>query len=189
MKRVFCLVLFLVCFLPIMGQSVWYDTKGHPVPDTPYRKAAEGFGASLLLTNKEENVFKRWDLPSVVFEVPTTETIERGMAITPLIFFSCCKQDAKGNCNVVANYKIWQPDGKLYGELPGTEVWVNKPGPPDKILGLTSQYIKIIIEPKDQLGKYTVDAEVIDLNKKVKLLLRSTFSVVKKNNKGSAPND
>jgi hypothetical protein len=178
MRRIPGLILVLIFLLPNTGLAVWYDMKGQPVPDTSYRKAFDGFGASLLLTDKDEDVFKRWDSPSLVFEVPTTSTIEKGMAITPLIFFTGCKEDAKGNCNVVANYKIWQPDGNLYGELPQMEVWINKPAPPAKILGLSVQYVKIIIEPKDQRGQYIVDAEVIDLNKKVKLLLRSSFTVV-----------
>lgn len=179
-------LLFLVLF-PLLSNTClagWHDMKGNPVPDTSYRKFIDGFGASLLLTDKDDDVIKRWDIPSLAFNVPTIDTIEKGVPITPLIFFAGCKKDAKGNCNVVASYKIWQPDGKLYGELPDMEVWRDKPAPLDKMLGLTVQYVKIIIEPKDPYGKYIVDAEVFDLNRKVKLLLQSSFTVVeKKSNK------
>ena len=178
MKNALCLALLLVCLLPNIGLAGWNNMKGKPVPDASDRKATDGFGAVLVLTDKEEDVFKRWEIPSLVFDVTTTETIEKGKTITSLIFFSGCKEDAKGNCNVVANYKIWQPDGKLYCDLPGIEVWIDKPRPPDKILGLTIQYVKIRIEQKDQLGKYMVDAEVVDLNKNVKLLLHSSFEAV-----------
>jgi hypothetical protein len=178
MKNICGLALVLVFLLPTAGEtSGWYDINGQPVPDTSYRKAVDGFGASLLLTDKAEDVFKRWETPSFVFEVPSIEKIKKGVAITPLIFFQGCKSDATGNCNIIANIKIWQPDGKLYGDLPRIEIWRNKPQPPAKKLGLGIQNVDIIIEPQDQLGKYRVDAEVIDLNKNVKVFLHSTFEV------------
>lgn len=178
MRIVLCLALIIVCVFPNTGLAGWYNMEGESVPDSLDRKSIDGFGAFLLLTDEEEDVFRRWNIPSLVFDVNKTETIEKGKTITSLIFFSGCEEDAKGNCSIVANYKIWQPDGKLYGDIPDTEVWMNKPRPPGKTLGLTVQYIKIRIEPNDQLGKYIVDAEVTDLNKKVKLSLRSSFKAI-----------
>jgi hypothetical protein len=156
----------------------WHDMEGKALPDTSYRKFSDGFGAELLFTDQDEDVFKRWNIPSYVFEMPSTNKIEKGKIITALIIFSGCAKDAKGNCNVIANYKFWQPDGKLYGDIPKVEVWVDKPAPLYKSLGLSTGNIRIRIEPHEPIGKYTVDAEVIDLNKKVTLLLRSDFLVV-----------
>ena len=156
----------------------WKDREGNFIPDTSYRKSSNNFGAVLLFTDKDEDVFKRWEIPSPGFEIPSTDKIEKGKIITALILFGGCARDAKGNCNVIANYRIWRPDGKLDGDIPKVDICVDKPAPPEKSLGLAAANIRIIIEPHEPGGKYTVDAEVIDLNKKVTLQLRSEFVAV-----------
>jgi hypothetical protein len=91
------------------------------------------------------------------------------------IFFGGFAADAKGNCNLIANYKMWNPDGNLFHEMTNTRVWVNKPRPKEGSLELTDQYIKI--QPTS-FGKYTVEAEVVDLNQNVKLLLTYSFESI-----------
>ena len=59
------------------------------------------------------------------------------------------------------------------------EVWDQKPAPPGKSLELSVQYLKVVIEPKDQLGKYMVFSQVRDNNSGTVLQLNAPFVAVK----------
>lgn len=59
------------------------------------------------------------------------------------------------------------------------EVWNNKPAPKAKSLELSIEYMKIIIEPKDQLGDYIVYANVKDENAGTSLQLKAPFRATK----------
>lgn len=158
----------------------WVDRAGKPLPDAPDRKSIGDFGAWLVLTDKESETFSRWDTPSEGVYLNSIEKIERGKILTALIIFSGCGADRAGNCDLVVKFRIVQPDGKSYADLPYQEAWVGKPVPPNKSLGMSVGYIRIIIEPGEPLGKYKVLANVYDrnLNKTIELL--NVFEAVEK---------
>lgn len=59
------------------------------------------------------------------------------------------------------------------------EVWESKPAPRGKALELSVQYLKVRIEPKDQLGRYVIYAQVRDNNTEKVLQLQSPFTATK----------
>lgn len=171
-------ITFLVAIgflLPSICLGGWIDKQGKPVPDEPHMKSVGEFGAQLILTDKEKENLENWNTPSETVNFSTTNTIKKNHPITAFVIFSGCGVDAAGNCNLVGRYKIYQPDGAVYADLPYQEIWVNKPVPPNHTLGLSVAYVKVIIEPHEQLGQYVVQAEVVDRVRNIKVDLESTF--------------
>jgi hypothetical protein len=149
--------------------------EGNTLPETKSRKSNDGFGASLLLTDNEDQVFQNWLIPSKVVDVSTAYEIEKGKTLTLLIVFGGCGSDSKGNCDVDVDYIIYQPDGKVYADVKNVEVWQGKPAPPDRSIELSAGYLRIIIEQHEQVGTYDIQASVTDNVKKVTLLLNDKF--------------
>ena len=58
------------------------------------------------------------------------------------------------------------------------EVWSGKPVPPNRSLGLSVEYMRVIIEPGEQLGKYKIDTKVIDEISNNSMMLTSYFTAV-----------
>jgi hypothetical protein len=179
-RRIFLFFLAAVLAVPLSSVAGWVDREGKLLPDTSDRKSIGDFGAWLVLTDKESEAFSRWDTPSEGVYLNSTEKIERGKMLTALIIFSGCGADRARNCDLVVKFKIVQPDGKTYADLPYQEAWVGKPVPPNKSLGMSVGYIRVIIEPDEPLGKYKVFANVHDknLNKTIELL--SVFEAVER---------
>ena len=73
---------------------------------------------------------------------------------------------------------VYQPDGKIYSKLPVMEIWSGKPAPPNRTLGLSVEYMRIMIEQGEQLGKYKIDTKVIDKISGNSMILTSHFIVV-----------
>jgi hypothetical protein len=116
------------------------------MPDETDRKSIGEYGAWLVLTDKENHAFTNWDTPSEEVYIPSTEKIEKGKTLTALIVFSGCAADDKGNCNLLAKYKVLLPDGSVYADLPFQEAWIDKPVPAKRSLGLSIGYIQVVIE-------------------------------------------
>lgn len=171
------LAVFLLA--PSAAFGGWINKSGESLPDSDYRKAVGGFGAQLILVRNENELFKRWATPSVTVDVDTTDNVEVNGKINAFVVFNGCKKDNVGNCSVSMRFRVLQPDGKVYAETPPMEVWENKPAPPGRSLELSVQYLKVIIEPKDQLGKYSVQTQVRDNNSQVVLQLNGPFTATK----------
>ena len=56
------------------------------------------------------------------------------------------------------------------------EVWHAKMPPPNRSLQLSVDYLKVIVEPHEQRGKYVVDAEVWDNNAGSTVRLQKVFT-------------
>jgi hypothetical protein len=59
MKIIFAVLATLAVTTSSLAQ--WYDlNSGKPIPDTEWRKSAQGLGAALFLTNHIESFMKEW---------------------------------------------------------------------------------------------------------------------------------
>lgn len=171
--------IILLALLPTVALAGWINKKGEALPESDNRKAIGSFGAQLIFVGDENQLLKRWATPSETVDVKTINTVKVGKAVNAFVIFSGCKADKVGNCSVSMRFRVIQPDGKIYAHTPAMEVWENKPSPPGKNLELSVQYLKVRIEPKDQLGRYVVYAQVRDNNTDTVLQLQSPFSAVK----------
>ena len=172
------IVLTILALLHGYANAGWIDKQGASLPDAEDRKAVGDFGAQLIFTADEQALFKKWATPSETVDLNTVESVAINQPISAFIVFSGCKPTAKGKCNVSMRFRVIQPDGKVYSETPSMEVWQNKPAPRARGLELSVQYLKIVVEPHEQRGRYTIQAQVCDDNTGAVLSLQKTFSAI-----------
>jgi hypothetical protein len=172
-----------------VGCTVWLLCGGaalaHLTDDdfaTPTPRASRsvnGFSATLLLSDAPDEVLQTWTAPTTIdAAVKTTDTIKRGTPIVAFVFFSGCLPDENGMCNASADFTILRPDGSVYESFNDRDLWRDKPAPPDGTLGLSAEYVGVVIEPDDPLGTYQVRVDVHDLNADTVLPLRDAFTAV-----------
>ena len=163
---------------PFTAQSEWADKEGNIIPDSENMKSAGDLIAQLIITDDEAQVLKNWETPSESVYFPATETIERNKLITAFIVFGGCAVDLNGNCDLRMQITVYQPDGSIYSKLPTMEVWSNKPVPPNRTLGLSADYMRVMIENGEQLGRYKVNTKVTDKVSNTCLSLSSSFTAI-----------
>jgi len=171
------LTFFLLLFTVTTNAS-WVDKQGNIIPDTDNMKSVGNLIAQLVVTDKEAEALKNWGTPSQTVYFPTADTIERNKIITTFVVFAGCTIDAASNCDLVMQITIIQPDGAIYSKLPIAEVWSGKPAPQGKNLGLGVDYMRIIIEPDELLGKYKIIANIMDKISGDSMVLTSTFTAI-----------
>jgi hypothetical protein len=148
---------------------------GESLPDTDARKAKGQFGAQMIFVANEDELFRRWATPSETVDLETINSVETKEPLNAFVVFGGCKPDKSGNCNVTVQYRVLRPDGKVYANFPTMEVWQGKAAPFGRSLELSVQYLKIVIEPSDQPGKYVVHAQIKDKNAGTVLKLEGPF--------------
>ena len=160
------------------ASAEWINRAGEPLPDSDARKAVGAFGAQLIFVGDEGELFRRWNTPSESVNVETADTVRVNEDINAFVVFGGCARDAAGNCSVAMRFEVLRPDGAVYARTPPMEVWHGKPAPRGRSLGLSVEYLKIVIEPGDQLGNYEVRAWVRDNHSGNVLKLRGPFHAV-----------
>lgn len=155
------------------AQASWYGPDGHKHPETPSRKSAGRLGAWLLLTDREAEFLARWQQPSEKVHLHSVDAIERNHWLTAFVTFLGCAPDRQGRCDLRVKFRVLQPDGKTYADLPVQDAWVGQPTPVG--VGLSVAYVRIRIEPGEALGRYTVHAKVVDRHAKKEIDLEAPF--------------
>ena len=176
MRKVVLLLLFA---FPAVASAGWINKAGESLPESNDRKSNGDFGAHMIFVADEDELFKRWSTPGKSVDVKTIDQVQVNGSINAFVIFSGCKPDATGNCSVAMTFRVVQPDGKVYAETPPMEVWSDKPAPRGRSLELSVQYLKIVIEPSDQLGKYVISTQVRDNNSGKVLKLVGPFTAAK----------
>jgi hypothetical protein len=87
-------------------------------------------------------------------------------------------QREKGNCDSEVDFKLLKPDGSIYAEHSGVELWKRKPSPPRGNLQLSVANLGFKVELQDPPGKYTLRAVVHDRNAKLDLSLEQEIEVI-----------
>lgn len=154
----------------------WINEQGISLPDAEDRKGIGDFGAQLVFVADEQALFKTWATPSKMVNLKTVESITINQPISAFVIFSGCKPTATGECNISMRFRVFQPDGKVYSETPAMEVWQHKPAPRGRTLELSVQYLKIVVEPHEQRGRYTVQTQVRDDNSGAVFSLQKAFT-------------
>ena len=166
--------------LPTLVFAGWINQSGESLPDTDASKAVGDFGAQMIFVSDERELLSLWRTPSETVNVKTIDKVETSGFVNAFIVFGGCKPDISGNCSVTMRFRVLQPDGKVYAETPAMEVWKEKPVPPGKSIELSVDYLKIRIEPNDQIGQYTVQAQVKDENASIVMQLKRSFTASKR---------
>ncbi len=178
MKRLGYILLLIVMLTTSPARAGWVDEQGNTIPDSDHRKSVGALAAQLVITGNEPQLLKNWRTPTRSVELPTSDEFERNKIITTFVVFGGCATDADGHCDLKMQITVYQPDGEVYARLPVMEVWSGKPAPPGKRLGLSAEYVRVIIEPDEPLGKYQINAKIMDNISGGGMVLRSYFTAV-----------
>lgn len=171
-KPAWC-VAWLLCSSLALGHG---PKPGALAPDPAWSKSENGFSAMLLLSDEPDDVLRSWATPGTGVPIKTADTITRGVPIVAFVLFAGCRPDENGLCNASADFTILRPDGSVYESFSDRDLWKRKPAPPHGMLRLSAEYVGVVIEPRDPLGRYQVRVSVHDLNADTTLELRRAFT-------------
>jgi len=143
------------------GQDGWRDS-GKPISGDPSMASSKGFAVFQIATLDGEGFAARWNKQTAGVEIAKTAKVARNQPVFTFIIFTGCSPDQSGTCNVTADFKMFDPAGKSFGEQLGSPVWVGLPPPARNALQLSSQYLGMVVENKDGLGAYRIVATVTD---------------------------
>ena len=147
------LATFALAAVTLCAHADWINKSGERLPDAENRKSIGSFGAQLILVQDDQQMFKVWGTPGETVNVHTVQSVSIGGQANAFVVFSGCAPDKSGKCSVTMQFRVYQPNGKVYASTPPMEVWQNKPALPARMLELSVGYLKIVIEPQDLLGK------------------------------------
>jgi hypothetical protein len=131
-------------------------------PETTWRKAVGGFEAALVVTDAVDEFVGAWKQPAP--ERPALRpitSIHRGGNVASIIMFQGCRAGEAGRCDADVDFRLFRPDGSLYGEE-RVVLWKGKPAPPEEGLVLGFGAFGLRVEADDPLGTYTIEATVHD---------------------------
>jgi hypothetical protein len=173
-KLVWCAI-WLLCGAVTLGSRAKTD---FVTPDLEWPQAESQLSAILLLSDEPDDVLRSWTTPSAGVPVKVTDTITRGLPIVAFVFFAGCQPDAAGQCNASVDFTILEPDGSEYASFRDRELWKQKPAPPEGTLRLSAEYVGVVIEPGDPLGRYEFQVTVRDLNGGTTVELNRAFTAI-----------
>jgi len=181
MKTLTRLCIFIALLATATAHAGWVDRQGATVGDTENMKSSGDFISRLIVTDQGDDAFKELGTPARGAAFQNSATIKRNSPLTVAVAFAGCKANAKGNCYMLMQVTITQPDGDVYAKLPVTEMWFGKPRPEDGKLEVGSNVMQIVVENGEPLGKYRIDTKVMDKISGKNLLLTSHFTAVEAN--------
>lgn len=155
--------------MPVCGMAA------DPPPKTIRSAALE---INVIVTEKGNELFDTWDKPTGrQFNVEPVKVASRGKFLSAVVLFKGCHADRAGDCNVDMDIIAYDPNGKIYGEMSGVELWQRKPAPDPGFTQLSRGFMGIVIEPKDPPGVYRVTVVARDKNSKTEAKSVARFEV------------
>jgi hypothetical protein len=131
-----------------------------------------------IATTDPNKLMDSWGKEAEGVRIESASVMKRNQPIATFILFSGCRPNADGVCNVTADFETLAPSGAVYDKHPGVKVWVGRPAPPAKSIGLSEGGLGLRIEDKDALGGYIVRATIVDHNSGVTLQTTQTLTAV-----------
>lgn len=166
------LLLILLSVAPAYGQ---WAQNGEKAEDAPNRKAVKGFGAHLIIVENPNAFIERWMKPQTP-KIDIAVLAQRGKVMGALVLFVGCLPNNDGKCNTEVDYIMYRPDGSIYTEHKGVELW-KEIAPPSPNIQLGKAILAFNLHKKDPPGQYKVKAKVYDLNANVSFELETNFWV------------
>ena len=174
MKKI---LLALCVVLPFAAHSGWLKPDGSKIPDTASMRSSGDFGVNLILTADAEKFRQAWNSTKGTPSLSSTKAVKIGSSISGVLIFTGCKPGANKACDVTVEFTLKTPSGKIEAAGKGP-VWKSLP-PETRILFLGDAGVTMEFDRSDELGTYTLIANVIDNNSKRKLKLTSPFHLAK----------
>ena len=135
------------------------------VAQKPVLAEPSTFEVRVVITDRGDAIFDSWDHPSGgTFKVDSIRVAPRKRFLWALVLFKGCRADNSGDCNADVDIMAYDPSGKVYGTMPGAELWQRKPAPAPNFTQLSRSYMGLVIEPNDPIGTYRISVVARDRN-------------------------
>jgi hypothetical protein len=171
--------LVLLCALcsPLIASPVWADTSATSAPIATLNKTSlSNINAHIVLAPGDgQNLRKTWNGKA---NAQAINSVSQGSALSVLIAFSDCAINAKGVCDVVAEFFIVSPDGVKKPGGSGS-VWSAAPFSVSGVSLLGQASLTAGFDKTDPIGDYTVLVNVTDKISGKALHLSQAFKVTK----------
>jgi hypothetical protein len=116
----------------------------------------------LLLTDEPQQFMADWESPPEHRpKMKTVDRVPRNGVVAAFVLFTGCRP-VDGVCSSSVDFAVYRPDGSLYSEEKGGELWRGKSPPPTNHVQLSVANLGLKIEPQDPLGRYKIRATVRD---------------------------
>ncbi len=136
------------------------------------------FAVLQIATLDDKALLAEWAKPTPGVSLQTASQMKRNQPIFTFINFKGCKPDRSGNCNVTADFDIFDPTGKSVGHAPAAKVLVGAPPAPNGDIMLSAASMGLSIDDGDPLGPYMVKATVTDHVAGITLHTEKTLTAV-----------
>lgn len=143
-------------------------------PDSHAR--AGDFQALQIATVDDKRLLREWAQPTPP-NLTTNEATERNKPIYVFIVFSGCQADARGECDVVADFEVIDPKGRPYGKQVSTPLLKGKPAGSPAMLQLGNASMGLTVEDGEGLGVFRVRTKVTDRNARRSVVTEQSLAV------------
>ena len=174
----FALALFALSAPAVaMAQDVWRTPDGKPVAESPSRKAAGGFGVSLIVTADDWQ--SKWNTPSSTVPMFNAATrVKTGGTLSILTFVANPKPTTPSNeLKVLSHIRVLRPDGSFSVDAPNLPCLRGALQGPATNTRLCEAVVGFRADPGDQRGTWKVQVTVTDINRGVAVPVETTFTV------------
>lgn len=179
-RFVLCLVVWLSCNA-YGNDAVWLGPDRSKWPDTEFRKTKDDFSGVLLVT-PDLDWRQKWNTPpDTIPRFREAKTVKVGERIVVLTFFVNPKTDDKRHVNVTCGIKVTRPNKTISvnernipcmrGSLIGDPSYIR----------LSPAVIEFVGENTDPLGRWLVEVDIEDANRKTTLRLQTQFTLIGSN--------
>jgi len=137
------------------------------------QKSVKGFGGHLIVVEKPQEFVQEWLKPETPNITPAS-LVKRDEPLGAFVLFAGCKRNSSDQCNSEVDYTVYKPDGNVYVERRGLELWKGQ-APPAPNIQLSKAILFLKIGKDDPPGDYRVKAKVHDLNADIAFELETKF--------------
>ncbi len=135
---------------------------GSPLKKQPNTATAGDLAVMQFATNQPERVMADWEKPGAGVSLSMATETPRNQPLVTFVLFRGCRADARGNCNLTADYETIAPSGKRYDQTRAPRsgsAGVHRRG---RALQLSASAYGLVFENKDAAGAYLVRAVITD---------------------------
>lgn len=127
-----------------------------PVAGPNWTEEIGNFRLAIYLIADQQQFLRTWNLSGESFDfggMRSVEAVRRGQVVYVIFFYSGCPLDESGQCPLVADFSVIEPDGSFYGGFPNQRVAAGVISHPDGV-HLGQSYMSFMADPDDPAGRY-----------------------------------
>jgi len=153
------------------------DLDGRPLPETPSRRALNGFGAMLIVTTDTDWREKWATPPETAPRFNEAHVLERGQRAFAVIVLNGPRRGPDGVAHVECDVRVTRPDEVMTLDEKNATCWHGPTEGPEGSIYLSPVSVAFVGEPDDPAGEWIVQVTLDDVVGGTILPLRTSFTL------------